>query len=112
MAFLKSNPLLSSFLDDPESRPSKKKIRDYFKTVWEINDVNLQLNLIREGTGITFLSQSYFQRIERPKDFIVLKNAPFSNIQKQYGIFYLDQYDQNESSSSIIKAITKAMKLT
>ena len=87
--FLKESILLTSYLDDPDERPSRKKIRDYFKSVWQINDINLQLEVLKQGIGSTFIAKSILDQHPEKNQFKVLDKLPFSLIKKNYGFYYL-----------------------
>lgn len=105
IAFLRETTLLTSYLDDPNARPSKKKIRDYFKGLWEINDINLQLELITRGIGATFIAKQFLENEPIKKDIVVLDKVPFALIKKEYGAYFLKQNTQNETISEFIKTL-------
>lgn len=87
--FLRCSTLLTSYLDDPSVRPSRKKIRDFFKDVWLVNDLEVQLSLLSRGIGATFLSENIIENRSLPKDIVKLEQIPFYMIRKNYGIYYL-----------------------
>uniref|UniRef100_A0A2A4Z6C0 HTH lysR-type domain-containing protein n=1 Tax=OCS116 cluster bacterium TaxID=2030921 RepID=A0A2A4Z6C0_9PROT len=107
LEFLKQTILLTSYLDDPDERPSKKKIRDYFKSSWQVNDINLQLKLIKQGIGATFIAKPFLTSDEAKSQFVILDKIPFALIKKQYGIYILDK---NLSVNSISKFINLMQK--
>lgn len=91
LEFLKQTILLTSYLDDPDERPSKKKIRDYFKTSWQINDINLQLKMLKQGIGATFIAKPFLTNDEAKSEFIILNKIPFALIKKEYGVYILNK---------------------
>ncbi|MBL1422340.1 MAG: LysR family transcriptional regulator [Alphaproteobacteria bacterium] len=109
LEFLKQTILLTSYLDDPDERPSKKKIRDYFKTAWQVNDINLQLALIKQGIGATFIAKPFLTSDEAKSQFVVLDKIPFALIKKQYGVYILDK---NLTVDSISKFIILMQKIS
>lgn len=105
LEFLQQTTLLTSYLDDAEERPSKKKIRDYFKNIWEISNINLQLNLVKQGIGATFIAKSFLPEKANNSDFIILDKIPFALIRKQYGVYLLKKNLSQETIASFINLI-------
>ncbi|MDH5737577.1 MAG: LysR family transcriptional regulator, partial [Gammaproteobacteria bacterium] len=54
---LKEVPLIVSHLEDPEFRPAIDRLRDSFGTIWQINDLHLRLQLVKNLQGM-----GYFDR--------------------------------------------------
>ncbi|MEZ4742922.1 MAG: LysR family transcriptional regulator [Bdellovibrionota bacterium] len=94
--FLKKTILLSSYIDEPEIRPSKKKIRDYFKDIWEVNNISLQIKLLKQGIGATYIPETILQNDPLAKQFIILDKLPFSLITKPYGIYHKSNAELSE----------------
>jgi DNA-binding transcriptional LysR family regulator len=107
LQFLKETPLLSSYLDSPDQRPSRKKIRDYFKTVWEINDINLQLNLIKQGIGAAFIAKSFLDATPNNKNIVILDKIPFALIKKHHGLYMLQKNKVDKTVLKLVELITK-----
>lgn len=105
LEFLKQTILLSSYLDEPDERPSKKKIRDYFKNSWQINDINLQLKLLKQGIGATFIAKSFLNNENQNEDYVILDKIPFSLIKKEYGLYILEKNSQLETIDKFIKIV-------
>jgi DNA-binding transcriptional LysR family regulator len=103
LEFLKVTPLLASYLDEASDRPSKKKIRDFFKSVWEINDINLQMNLIKQGIGATFVAKSFLENRPKGHGMMTLDQLPFGQIKKQYGLYILKKNKQDPMVSQVME---------
>ncbi len=107
LRFLRKSVLLSSWLDNPTARPSKKKIRDYFQDVWEINDIALQMQLVKEGVGTTFLARTFLDADRYRKHLVVLEKLPFSLIAKDYGIYM--HKDEANSNSAVVDILINSL---
>ncbi len=86
--FLKEIPLITSYLDQPELRPSKEKLRDSFKIVWETNSAKLRLNLVSKGLGATFVEEKILKEDPICRNFLKVSNLPFGKIEKEVGIYH------------------------
>jgi DNA-binding transcriptional LysR family regulator len=105
LLFLSENILLTSFLDDPRNRPSRKKIRSFFKHLWEVDDINLQLDLVSKGIGLTFIAKRFLDLEEHRKRLVLIEDVPFSTIKKEYGIYYSKQNSNKEIVNDLLNAI-------
>ena len=88
MGSLKEMVLLASYLDEPALRPSKVKIRDYFKAAWEIDNIGLQIRLVEKQVGATYLPEKILQQDFVARKFTVIEKIPFSRVTKPYGIYH------------------------
>ena len=100
IAFLNESILLSSYLDQPTTRPSKKKIRDYFKDTWEVDNITIQINLLSQGIGATYLPESILRTNSKAKKFLILDKLPFHAISKPYGIYYKNKNNLSEAAKT------------
>lgn len=105
MGFLKRTVLLASFVDEPDDRPSKKKIRDYFKEVWEINTLALQLRLIEQGIGATFVPAAILATSPSREQWVKLAKLPFAEIAKPYGLYYPKDAELSPAAEIFIAAV-------
>lgn len=105
LGFLQQTVLLASYVDEPEDRPSKKKIRDYFKEVWEINTLSLQLRLIEEGIGATFVPATVLKSHPSRHQWFKLAKVPFSEIAKPYGLYYPKDQPLSPAAAIVCGAI-------
>ena len=110
MEFLEKNILLASYIDEPTHRPSKKKLRDYFKQTWEIDNLSQQIKLINLGLGISYLPATILRLDTIAKEFIVLDKIPFKKITKPYGIYYSNQEPLSEPASLFLGFAKEAWK--
>lgn len=101
--FLSKTVLLTSYLDPPELRPSKVKIRDYFEDIWQINDIGLQIKLLSLGQGVTYVPERILRNHPTAKNFKVLNSVPFYAIEKPYGIFYKESSTLSETTKTFIQ---------
>jgi len=88
LGFLKETVLLASYLDEPALRPSKVKIRDYFKAAWEIDSLALQIQLLDRGIGATYIPKTILDRDKSTKGFVILEKIPFHRVSKPYGTYH------------------------
>lgn len=109
LEFLQGTVLLASFVDEPEDRPSKKKIRDYFKEVWEVNTLTLQLRLIEQGIGATFVPASVLASHPTRSQWTKLAKVPFAEIAKPYGLYYPKGQALSPAAEIFIKAVQAAL---
>jgi DNA-binding transcriptional LysR family regulator len=85
---LKAAILITSFLDTPELRPSMQRLRDRFRSVWEISSMNLRVHLVDQGLGAAFIDSKLLQEHPVCRDFACIRNLPFSPIERQVGLYY------------------------
>jgi len=85
---LKQSPLITSFLDNPEMRPAIQRIRDRFKSVWEISSLSLRIHLVEQGLGVAFINHKLLAEDPVCQQFTTLKDLPFGRIDRQAGIYY------------------------
>lgn len=88
LLFLRSTVLLASSLDEPALRPSKTKIRDFFKGAWEADTISLQIQLLSEGMGATYMPKSILDQDPAAKRFVILSEIPFYKVTKPYGVYH------------------------
>ena len=87
-AALQDTPLIASYLDEPNLRPSMEKMRYGFASVWEINSLGLRLQLIAEGFGVSYISETLLQREALCENFIRLDQLSFGRIPRKVGLYY------------------------
>lgn len=107
LGFLSRTVLLASFVDEPEDRPSKKKIRDYFKEVWEVNTLTLQLRLIEQGIGATFVPAAVLKADPNRKQWVKLTKVPFAEISKPYGLYYPKDTALSPAAEIFVDAVSR-----
>ncbi len=78
-------PLITSYLDDAARRPGMERLRNVFASVWEVSQLNLRLDLVRSGMGVTYLSDRILDDVE---GFHPIPDMDFSTIERQVGIYY------------------------
>lgn len=100
--FLKKSALISSYLDDPELRPSMERIRDSFASVWEVSSLSLRLKIISQGYGVSYVSEKTLSDEPLCKDFIHLDQLPFGTIDRIVGIYYKKGRDLSRAAIDFI----------
>jgi len=99
---LKDSPLIASFLDEPSLRPSMDKMRYGFATVWEVSSLGLRLQLIAQGFGVSYISESLLQREVLCEDFIRLDQLPFGRIPRKVGLYYKKGHELSRAAIDFI----------
>ena len=99
---LKKTALISSYLDDPELRPSMERIRDSFSSVWEVSSLSLRLRIIAQGLGASYVSEQTLENEPMCKDFILLDQLPFGSIDRVVGIYYKKGRDLSRAAIEFI----------
>lgn len=85
---LKKIPLITSYLDDPELRPSEERIRNHFSTIWQINSEELRLELVNAGKGATFLGHKFLKEVPACQNLVILQKSHFGTIKRQLGLYH------------------------
>ena len=81
-------PLIVSHLDDQDMRPALQKLRDSFGTIWEINDTELRMEMVRKGMGMSYLDQRMLAATPGCENLIPLHKIENSTIPLQFGIYH------------------------
>lgn len=85
---LKQSPLITSFLDTPEMRPSLQRLRDRFQSIWEISSLSLRIHLVDQGLGAAYIDSKLLQEHPVCRDFVEIKGLAFGSIERQVGLYY------------------------
>ncbi len=88
LAALSEQPLLASFLDDPEDRPGAQRIRDYFSRVWEVRSISMRLRLLAAGHALGYVSDQLLVHEPLCEHLEEVAGLPFSRIPRRVGLFY------------------------
>ena len=99
---LKGATLISSFLDDPELRPSNDRLRDSFHSIWQVSSLNLRVELVGEGFGVTFVNERVLREHPASKDFHVVEKLPFRKIERQVGLFWKRGHRLSEAGAKFL----------
>ena len=105
MGALKETVLLASYLDEPALRPSKVKIRDYFKAAWEVSTLSLQIELLEQGIGATYIPGTILEREKCAKNFVVLEKIPFHEVSKPYGIYHREGEELSQGAKAFLESL-------
>lgn len=86
-ATLRTLPLVTSFLmDELSRRPAGDRLRNAFRSVWEVSHMDLRLSLVAEGKGVTYVSDLVS---DLPGGLVPIEGLPFSSIERQVGVYHL-----------------------
>lgn len=99
---LRDSPLLASYLDEPSLRPSMDKMRYGFASVWEVSSLGLRLQLIAQGFGVSYISESLLQREPLCANFIRLDQLPFGHIPRKVGLYYRKGHELSRAAIDFI----------
>lgn len=99
----KKMPLLTSFLDEAEMRPSFDKIRDHFATVWQINNEPLRLSLVDAGLGVTFMGDKLYEKSANSYNLTIVEKSSFSIIDRHVGLYYKKGEELSAGAQAFIK---------
>lgn len=80
--------LITSYLDDPELRPSMDRLRNAFREVWEISDMRLRFALVNRGLGATFVGDRNLRENELCRQMVPIEGFAFSVIERRVGLYY------------------------
>ncbi len=84
-AFLRTVPLITSYLDEPARRPGGRRLRDMFASIWEVGHMDLRLAMVAEGKGVTYLSDFL---LPEEANLVPISGLPFAQIQRRVGVYY------------------------
>ena len=100
---LKQIPLLTSYLDDPAARPEGGRLRDHFPVIWEIDSIDLRLQLLREGIGVAYVSSVFYNNTNLSGELKILDELPFGKINRPFGIYYKKGLLLSEAARTFIE---------
>lgn len=81
-------PLIVSCLDDADLRPSLDKLRESFGIIWEVDNLDLRLELVRAGLGMSYLDQRLLDKTELGRDLTVPDGLEFAEIPLTFGLYH------------------------
>ena len=58
---LQQTPLITSSLDNPQMRPAIQRIRDSFKSVWEVSSLSMRIHFVDQGLGAAFIDSKLLE---------------------------------------------------
>lgn len=85
LALLKTQPLITSYLEEPAPRGGAARLRDHFAVIWEISHLDLRLALVGEGRGVTYVSDLIIDDLPGLEP---VPGLPFSSIARHVGLYY------------------------
>ena len=98
-ATLRTLPLITSYLDDSARRGGTNRLRNAFGSVWEVSHLDLRLALVAEGKGVTYVTDLV---THVPPELVPIEGLPFSNIERQVGVYYLKHQPLSQAGSRFL----------
>ena len=81
-------PLIAATLDNPDLRPGSQRLRDQFKSVWEVHSLRLRIHMVEQGLGVAFLDRKMLLEHPHCRDFRIMDDISFGSIEREVGLFY------------------------
>jgi DNA-binding transcriptional LysR family regulator len=85
---LRQAVMITSFLDNPEMRPAIQRIRDRFKSVWEISSLSMRIHMVDQGQGLAFINSKLLEEDPICRQFRVVEGLTYGSIERAAGIYY------------------------
>jgi DNA-binding transcriptional LysR family regulator len=98
--------LITSYLDDPELRPSMDRLRNAFREVWEVSDMRLRFALVNRGFGATFVGDRNLREHELCTDMIPVKGFAFSVIERRVGLYHSSRRALSSGAQAFVELCT------
>lgn len=99
---LRQTPLIASSLDNPQMRPAIQRIRDRFKSVWEVSSLSMRIYLVDQGLGAAFIDSKLLEEHPVCRQFEALEGFSFGSIERQVGLYYKKGKNLNGSCEAFI----------
>lgn len=103
---LQETPLIASSLDNPQMRPAIQRIRDSFKSVWEVSSLSMRIHFVDLGLGAAFIDSKLLEDHPVCRRFIALDGIPFGSIERDVGVYYKKGKQLSDSSRYFIDTCT------
>jgi DNA-binding transcriptional LysR family regulator len=101
--FLETIPLITSFLDPVGERPQGGKIRDRFRTVWEINNNDLRLDLVKAGRGAMFVETGNLEDDRNYRGLVPVEDVPYASIRRKVGLYHKKDEPLSTAAQTFIR---------
>jgi DNA-binding transcriptional LysR family regulator len=96
-------PLVTSSLDAPGARPGGGKLRDRFRTVWEIHSLDLRVEVVRAGLAVGYLPDSVVRAAGHRRDFLPVDWLDFGVILRDVGLFHLEKHPLGDLAAELLR---------
>ncbi|OED38966.1 hypothetical protein AB833_17525 [Chromatiales bacterium (ex Bugula neritina AB1)] len=100
---LQQTPLIASSLDNPQMRPAIQRIRDNFKSVWEVSSLRMRIHFVDLGLGAAFIDSKLLDDDPVCRQFVTLDGIPFGSIERDVGVYYKKGKKLSASSGAFIE---------
>lgn len=106
-AALQEVPLVTSHLDAPGARPGGGvKLRDRFRTVWEVHSLDLRLAIVKDGLAVGYLPESAVRHAKLGRALVPvgasIRGLDFGAIERDVGLFHLERRQPSELARDLI----------
>ena len=91
--------LLTSYLDDSARSGGSERLRDAFRSVWEISNLRMRLALAEAGKGLLYLSDHLLPQLTGFKE---VAGLPISRIPRAVGIYHQKHKPLSEGAKRFV----------
>lgn len=85
---LRELALVTSHLDAPGARPGGGRLREWFRTVWVIESLDLRLDVVRDGLAVGWLPESAVRAAGLARKLCAVDWLDLGVIERQVGFFH------------------------
>ena len=96
---LEGTTLLTSYLDDSLRPAGASRLREAFRSVWEVSNLSLRLALAEAGKGLLYLSDRLLPQLEGYEE---VKGLPLSRIPRSVGIYHQNHKPLSEGAKRFL----------
>ena len=101
--YLRQTPLITSSLDNPQMRPAIQRIRDKFKSVWEVSSLSMRIHLVDQGLGVAFIDNKLLTDHPVCRQFNTMTGTSYSTINRQVGLYYKKGKTLTDAASQFVE---------
>ena len=101
---LASIPLLTGYLDENDQPLNGPRIRQNFKTIWQVGSMKIRMDLVKRGLGIAYISEQLMQN--NADNLVFVDQFPFSLVQRVVGVYSKKQHILSAGARDFIDLCT------
>jgi DNA-binding transcriptional LysR family regulator len=83
--------LVTSYLDAPRARPGGGRLRERFRTVWEVHSLDLRIWMVMSGLAVGYLPEDAVRLAGLARRLVAVDWLEFGVIRRRVGLFHLDR---------------------
>jgi DNA-binding transcriptional LysR family regulator len=95
-------PLVTSHLDAPDARRGGGRLRERFATVWEVQSLDLRLQLVGDGLAVGYLPEASVVAAGRKRALVAVDWLDFGVIERRYGLFHLADRELSTPAGELV----------